>query len=50
MTDINSDLSLVIENSFSRGMTRTQANRDEEFTIVSFEVYGFSEDWDIALS
>ena len=44
MTDINSDLSLVIENSFSRGVTRTQENRDEEFTIVSFEVYGFSED------
>jgi len=44
MTDINSDLSLAIENSFSRGVTRTQENRDEEFSIVSFEVYGFSEE------
>lgn len=42
MTDGNG-LSLVIENSFSRGNTCTREDR-EEFTIVEFEVYGFSED------
>jgi len=43
MTDGNGDLSLVIESSFSRGMARTGEDR-EEFTVVEFEVYGFSED------
>lgn len=43
MTDENGDLSLVIESSFSRGVACTRAGR-EEFTVVEFEVYGFSED------
>lgn len=45
MSDGNGDLSLVLENSFSRGrLSHTRYDREEEFTIVEFEVYGFSED------
>ncbi len=36
-------LSLVIENSFSCGASRIRDDRDE-FTIVEFEVYGFTEE------
>ena len=44
MSDSNSSgISLMIANSFSRGVSRT--NEDiVEFSIVEFEVYGFSED------
>jgi len=44
MCDESGNLSLVIENSFSCGNTYTRENDREEFTIVEFEVYGFSED------
>jgi hypothetical protein len=48
MSDGSGNLSLVIENSFSRGNACTSGTREdrdrEEFTIVEFEVYGFSED------
>mmetsp|Transcript_15490 Transcript_15490/g.27743 ORF Transcript_15490/g.27743 Transcript_15490/m.27743 type:complete len:298 (+) Transcript_15490:88-981(+) len=43
MSDGDGNLSLVIENSFSRGVARTH-NDSEEFAVVEFEVYGFSED------
>lgn len=43
MTDGNGDLSLVIESSFSRGVVCMGETR-EEFTVLEFEVYGFSED------
>ena len=45
MSDGKGDLSLVLENSFSHGrLSHTRDDREEEFTIVEFEVYGFSED------
>jgi len=43
MSDGDGDLSLVIESSFTRGVARTRED-SEEFTVVEFEVYGFSED------
>eukprot|EP00585_Thalassiosira_rotula_P015987 CAMPEP_0196164484 /NCGR_PEP_ID=MMETSP0911-20130528/684_1 /TAXON_ID=49265 /ORGANISM="Thalassiosira rotula, Strain GSO102" /LENGTH=294 /DNA_ID=CAMNT_0041429719 /DNA_START=148 /DNA_END=1032 /DNA_ORIENTATION=+ len=43
MSDGDGDLSLVIDSSFSHGVARTREDR-EEFTVVEFEVYGFSED------
>ena len=36
-------LSLVIESSFSCGASRIREDLDE-FTIVEFEVYGFTEE------
>lgn len=44
MSDGNGDLSLVIENSFSRGGVVRTKEGSEEFDVVEFEVYGFSED------
>jgi hypothetical protein len=44
MSDGNGDLNLVIENSFSRGGVSRSGEAREDFTIVEFEVYGFSED------
>lgn len=43
MADGNGDLSLVIESSFSGGVICMGEAR-EEFTVLEFEVYGFSED------
>jgi len=43
MTDANGDLSLVIESSFCRGVLCLGEAR-EEFSVLEFEVYGFSED------
>jgi hypothetical protein len=43
MCDESGNLSLNIEN-FSCGNTSTRENDREEFKIVEFEVYGFSED------
>lgn len=44
MSDESGDLSLVIENSFSSGGVARAGNDREEFAVVEFEVYGFSED------
>jgi hypothetical protein len=44
MSDGNGDLTLVIENSFSNGAVARPGEDREEFSIVEFEVYGFSED------
>lgn len=43
MRDGDDDLSLTFESSFSHGVARTREAR-EEFTVVDFEVYGFSDD------
>lgn len=43
MSDGDGELSLVIDSSFSHGVAFTREDR-EEFNIVEFEVYGFSED------
>jgi hypothetical protein len=44
MSDASGDLTLVIDNSFSHGTVVRTGEEREEFTIVEFEVYGFSED------
>lgn len=44
MSDASGDLTLVFENSFSRGVVARTGEDREEFTIVEFEVYGLSED------
>lgn len=43
MSNENGDLNLVIENSFSNGGV-SHSGEKEDFAIVEFEVYGFSED------
>lgn len=43
MVDDDNNLSLSIENSFSRGVSCTGDNRQEEFTIVEFEVYSLED-------
>ena len=43
MVDDDTNLSLSIENSFSRGVSCTRDDRQEEFTIVEFEVYSLED-------
>ena len=44
MVDDDNNLSLSIENSFSRGVSCTRDNRQEEqFTVVEFEVYSLED-------
>jgi len=43
MSNGDGDLSLIVDSSFSHGASCTREDR-EEFGVVEFEVYGFSED------
>lgn len=43
MVDDDNNLSLSIENSFSRGVSCTRDDRQEEFTIVEFEAYSLED-------
>jgi len=43
MVNDDNNLSLSIENSFSRGVSCTRDDRQEEFTIVEFEVYSLED-------
>jgi len=43
MVDGDNNLSLSIGNSFSRGVSCTRDDRQEEFTIVDFEVYSLED-------
>lgn len=43
MVDDDNNLSLSIEKSFSRGVSCTRDDRQEEFTVVEFEVYSLED-------